>query len=121
MDTRKYFFDGKITGAKQQVMAPSIAAALVSFCEQEQEFAQAVEQSGKSFQDCMNAVADGVGSGISDLEAYKKAVKFYFSTADIRFSMTIDLCGDIDTPPITMQRNEKTALSVSLDDLLGDL
>lgn len=121
MNTKEYFKNSEIKGHKQAVMAPSVAAALVSFCEQEPEFEQAVEQSGKTFQDCMDAVANGTGGSISDLDAYRKAVKFYFSTADIHFSMTIDLCGDIGTPPITMKKNEKAALSVSLDDLLGDL
>ena len=69
----------------------------------------------------MDSVAKGVGDSISDIEAYRKAVKFYFSTANIHFTMTIDLCGDIGTPPSTMKKNEKSALSVSLDELLGDL
>ncbi|MBP5362269.1 MAG: hypothetical protein J6Y71_04505 [Ruminococcus sp.] len=121
MDTKNYFYNSRITGQKQSVMAPSVAAALVSFCEQEPEFEQAVEQSGKTFQDCMDDVAKGIGRSISDLDAYKKAVKFYFSTADIHFHMTIDLCGDIGSPPITMTKADKGALNVSLDDLLGDL
>ena len=40
----------------------------------------------------MAAVAKGVGNSISDLEAYRKAVQFYFKGADIRFHMVIDLC-----------------------------
>lgn len=121
MDKKSYFSANEISGRHQQVMAPSIAQALESFCNQEPEFEQAIEQSGNTFQQCMDAVAKGVGDSISDIEAYKKAVKFYFSTATVHFNMTIDLCGDIDSPPITMKKNEKNALSVSLDELLGDL
>ena len=121
MDKKAYFSCDKIKGRYQAVMSASVASALISFCEQEKEFEQAVEQSGKTFQDCMDSVAKGVGDSISDIEAYRKAVKFYFSTANIHFTMTIDLCGDIGTPPITMKKKEKSALSVSLDELLGDL
>ena len=52
--------------------------------------AQAVVQGG-TFEDCMKAVAKNCGSGISDLDAYGRAVQFYFPTAAIRFQMTIDL------------------------------
>lgn len=121
MDTKSYFSVNKISGRYQQAMAPSIAQALKNFCKQESEFEQAIEQSGNSFQQCMDAVAKGVGGSISDIDAYKKAVKFYFSTATIHFNMTIDLCGDIDSPPITMKKNDKSALSVSLDELLSNL
>lgn len=121
MDKKEYFSCAGIKGRHQAVMAPAVAIALMSFCEQEKEFEQAVEQSGKNFQDCMDAVAKNVGSSISDLDAYRRAVKFYFSTADVHFHMTIDLCGGVAAPPITMKKTEKGALSVSLDDLLGDL
>ena len=48
---------------------------------------------GGTFEDCMKAVAKGCGSSISDLDAYKKAVQFYFPGAQIRMTMTIDLIG----------------------------
>lgn len=71
-----------------------------------------MEQSGKTFQQCLDEAVKGIGNGISDIEMYKRAVKFYFPTADIHFRMTIDLCGDI--PGVS----EHTSLSVSLDKLL---
>ena len=110
-----YFDTSKITGAHQQVMAPSVAQALRLFCDQEPEFEQAIEQSGKTFQDCMNYVDKGVSRSISDLDAYKRAVEFYFKGADVKFSMTIDLCGSVHS---TAQSEDKPTLSVSLDDLL---
>lgn len=120
MDKKKYFYSGKIKGQVQQAIAPATAAALTSFCEQEPEFEQAIEQSGKNFQDCLDNVAKGVGKSISDLDAFSKAAKFYFSTATVSFVMNINLSGDSSTPPITMTKNEpkKDTLSVSLDDLL---
>lgn len=120
MNTKEYFFSGKIKGKYQQAIAPETAKALTLFCEQEPEFAQAVEESGKTFQDCLDSVCKKIGSSISDLEAYKRAVKFYFSTADVHFNMTIDLCGDNGhaDPPITMTQHKPESLSVSLDELL---
>lgn len=81
-------------GPKGNAMKNAVKAALEDFCKQDEEFAQAVAQGGE-FKDCMAAVEKGVGSSISDLEAYKKAVEFYFPGAGINFSMTIDLCASV--------------------------
>lgn len=81
----------KVTGQKERVMAEAVYQALSEFCGQEPEFAQAVYQGG-SFVDCMKQVAKGVGGHISDLDAYRKAVQFYFPGADIRCNMTVRLC-----------------------------
>lgn len=65
-------------------------------CEQDSEFAQAVAQGG-TFADCMKAVAKGCdGSSIEDEEAIRRAVRFYFPGADVRFHMTVDLCADVE-------------------------
>ncbi len=122
MDREKYFGLKAIKGIKQTVIARPIAEILGEFCDQESEFEQAIEQSDKTFQECLNYVVKGCGNNISDLDAFKRAAKFYFSTAEVHFNMTIDLSGDnghID-PPITMtQSKPKSSLSVSLDDLLN--
>lgn len=93
---------------------------LCVFAEQEPEFAQAIEQSEKTLQDCCEYCVKGCGKSISDLEVFKRAAQFYFSTAEVHFNMTIDLCGNNGhtPPPITQS---KSSLSISLDDLLGDL
>jgi len=80
---------------KASAMAPAVKEALLTFCEQDGEFAQAVVQGG-SFKECMDAVARGVGGSISDLEAYRRAVQFYFPGAEIRCEMTVDLIGKAD-------------------------
>ena len=79
-----------VSGSKERAMSEAVRATLENFAGQEEEFAQAIVQGG-SFSDCMTAVAKGVGGHISDLEAYKKAVQFYFPGAEIRMQMTIDL------------------------------
>lgn len=92
-----------VSGQKENAMAPSVREALTDFCRQDAEFAQAVAQGG-SFKDCMTAVAKGVGGSISDLEAYRKAVRFYFVGADVRFRMEIDLCPTAEEAPRSAQK-----------------
>lgn len=90
---KKYFeYSGKDNKAK--VMSGIIGNALADFCEQDSEFEQAVSQSGKTFTECMDCVAADVGSSISDIDAVKKAVRFYFSTADVSCVMKINLSGN---------------------------
>ena len=82
-----------VSGKKEKVMAPAVLVAIKDFCKQEPEFAQAVVQGG-TFAECMKKVAAGVGNSISDLEAYSKAVQFYFPGAKVQMALTIDLIGD---------------------------
>lgn len=82
-----------VAGQKEKVMAGAVLAVIKDFCLQDEEFAQAVVQGG-TFADCMKTVAAGVGNAISDIDAYKKAVQFYFPGAEIKVQMTIDLIGD---------------------------
>ena len=76
-------------------MKGAVRDALIDFCRQNEEFAQAVVQDG-SFTDCMKAVAKKIkGNAISDVEAYVEAVRFYFPGAGIDVKMTIDLCASV--------------------------
>lgn len=95
----KKLTDGKkdVRGPKAGAMAGAVLETLKDFCLQDEEFAQAVVQGG-SFAECMSAVAKGVGQSISDIEAYGKAVAFYFPGAKIRVQMSIDLIGDAAQP-----------------------
>lgn len=89
---------GKISGSKEKAMAGAVLAALKDFCIQNAEFARAVVIGG-SFDACMKKVAEGVGNSISDLDAYKKAVKFYFPGAEVKMQLTIHLgAADHESP-----------------------
>lgn len=81
---------GQVRGQKETVMKSAVRDALLEFCRQSEEFAQAVAQGG-GFPDCMAAVAKGVGQSLSDLEAYKRATAFYFDGAQVEYTMTIRL------------------------------
>lgn len=124
-DLSEYFDIKNIKGQAQKIVSEGVAKALQHFCNEEPEFYQAIEQSGKSFAECLNEIVKDVGPskpGLSDIEVYRRAVKFYFSTATVSFNMSIDLCGDngADKPPITMTQGKSVnkSLSLSLDDLL---
>ena len=76
-----------------QIMKDRVFETLTGFCRQDEEFAQAVAQGG-TFEECMKAVAQKCGTGIPDLEAFRRAARFYVPGAEVRFHMTIDLTGD---------------------------
>lgn len=110
------YFGEKITGRIQQVVAGPTAEALREFGRQEPEFKQAMAQSDKTFQACLDSIAElcDYKDGVSDLDVFRAAVKFYFPTADIRFRMEIDLCAETGAAA----KPQKETLSVSLDELL---
>lgn len=85
--------DGENLNRYAGVMAAPVNKQLMDFCRQDAEFAQAVVQGG-TFKECMAAVTKGLGSSISDLDAYQRAVKFYFPGARVRMQMSVDLIGD---------------------------
>lgn len=102
----KEYKEGKYA-SKAAAMKSTIYDAIVDFCKNNEEFARAVEQGG-SFEDCMKAVEKGVGSSISDLDAIKKAVQFYFPGADVRFQMQIQM---------SKYENEAPTVQTSIIDL----
>lgn len=107
MDAEKYFAVQGITGKVQKIIAPKTAEALKLFCSQSREFAQAVEQSDKTFQDCLDSINKSVNKrdAVSDLDVVRMAAEFYFMGAKICYEMHIDL-------------GESDSISVSLDSLL---
>lgn len=113
--------DAKSREGKHTAFSRAMIDAMVTFCEQEPELAQAVEQSDKNFGACLDYVARQAEKGVlSDLKAYKEMVKFYFPTADITMKMTVNLCGDTgyEPPPIEVRTNTKDSYDLSLESLL---
>jgi hypothetical protein len=78
----------------EAVKKPTVEA-LIGFCRQDEEIAQAVVQQEKTLADCLKSVMSGCGSSISDVEVYRRAVQFYFPGADVRVEMTVDLCASV--------------------------
>ncbi len=108
---------GAVIGQKEKAMVKEVSQALMDFCRQDEEFAQAICQGG-SLKDCMKAVANGVGNSISDIEAYRKAVQFYFPGAKVHMHMTIDLIGDAACPAVQQEVPTKNEIILNLEDFL---
>lgn len=113
-----YWKIGDKAGNKEKAVSEAVKKALQEFCKQDPEFERAIEESGKTFLQCLEAAMVGVRNSISDLEVYQRAVRFYFDGAKVKFKMEIDLIGDakVDEKPIEVTKNDK--LSFSLDDLI---
>jgi len=77
-------------GAAINVMKRPVCDAVIAFCQQNEEFAQAVVQGG-TFDLCMKHVAKGVGSALSDFDAYRRAASFYFEGAQVKAELHIQL------------------------------
>lgn len=102
-------------GKHEAAMKTAVCNALKEFCRQDEEFSQAVVQGG-SFLDCMKAVAKNVGSSISDIEAYRRAVLFYFPGAGVHFDMRIDLCASVDNEQSEGTAGQGGRMLVNLDE-----
>lgn len=103
---------------KAKIMKDAVCQALIDFCEQDEEFAQAVVQGG-SFADCMATVAKAANvDGISDLDAYTEAVRFYFPGAGIDVQMTIDLCASVRDGSGAAPAGKRDGIVLSLADFL---
>lgn len=99
-------------------MKKLVCEKMIFFSQQDAEFAQAVVQGG-TFSDCMKAVAKNCGNVISDEEAIRRAVRFYFPGADVRFHMTINLCADVEAEAATAAPVASTAPKIiDLDSFL---
>ena len=103
-----------VSGQKALAMKEAVFAALKDFCVQDEEFAQAVMQGG-TFAECMKKVTASVGNSISDLDAYKKAVQFYFPGAEVKMQLTIDLIGSAAEPSET-ESESKPSMILNLED-----
>ena len=104
-----------------KVMKDRVCETMDLFCRQDAEFAQAVVQGG-TFECCMKEVASdaksyGDGHGIPDLEAFRRAVRFYFPGADVKFHMTVNLCADVEAEA-AVQAVGNAPKIIDLDDFL---
>lgn len=103
-------------GKGENVMKSRCAEVLKSFCEQNEEFAQAVVQTDRTLSDCISAIWKKYNNktrtdGISDLDAFKTMVQFYFPGAGVHFAITVDVEANepvetFDAPANTAEPNE---------------
>lgn len=101
-----------------QIMHKAVRDALCEFCRQNAEFARAICQTDKHLDGCLKAVAKGCGNGISDLDAFTRAVQFYFSGATISFKMLIDVGDGVLNESEPEKPEPKKPLEIALDNLM---
>lgn len=104
-------------GNKEKAVYHHVVKALIDFCKQDQEFAQAIYQNDKTLSDCCKEIMKNVGSSVSDIEVYRRAVQFYFKGATIEMQMKIDLCGEVRHAAEPMRQKE-TPIVLNLMDFL---
>lgn len=109
--------DAKL-GKYETEVKNAVLRTICKFCEQNAEFKQAIEQSDKSFADCLKASVAGAKEHISDLDCYKRAVAFYFPGADIKCTMTLDLGDGGFSNSKTSTAADSGKLQLDLDSLL---
>ena len=107
-------------GKHETAVKNAVMKTICKFCEQNAEFKQAIEQSSKSFADCLKATVKGAGASLEDLEVYKRAVAFYFPGADIKCTMTLDPGdgGFSNSDSKTSTEADSGKLQLDLDSLL---
>ena len=66
----------------------------------------------------MKAVAKGVGNSLSDIEAYRRAVQFYFPGATVQMQMTIDLIGSAAGEAKPGKEEKPGGIVLNLEDFL---
>lgn len=99
------------TGQREALVFRPVVAALEDFCRQDAEFAQAVVQGG-SVEDCVKTVLKGVGNGVSDLEAYKRAAEFFFPGCVVEMKPTIYM-SEHDVPDTDSAANKAVVLDLA--------
>ena len=110
--------------AKAGAVKKAVHDALVGFCNQNPEFAQAVAQSDKTLWAVCEEAVKNVGTSVSDLEVYRSAVAAYFPGAQVDCVMTVRM-SEHENPSRDPERanfrtsGEKDVLSLDLFDLLG--
>ena len=107
---------------KARAVFDAVSETIEDFVRQNEEFAQAVVQKGKTLAECCEDIMKGVGQSISDLEVYRKAVGFYFPGAEIEMQMKINLSGQAESAEnkgmghATPEENNKAAIVLDLSD-----
>lgn len=70
------------------VVHKDLSETLKNFCDEEW-FAEALLNSGKTLSDCCKAILSDVQQGISDVEVYKRAVEFYVPGSTVKCQLSV--------------------------------
>ena len=104
---------------KAKAVYSHVRDALCGFCEQNEEFADAILQNDKTLGACCEKIMEKCGNAISDIEVYARAVEFYFPGAVIEMKMTVYM-SKFERDEEKKEKSQSTAkvLDLRLEDLL---
>ncbi len=100
-----------------EVVAEPVAKALHGFCRQSEEFARAIVEMDRTFEECLLTITKGIRDALSDIDTYQRAVEFYFPGAKVEFKMTIRM-SEWETEEPKPEKPAKKNIDLSLDSLL---
>lgn len=100
-----------------KVVAEPVAKALHGFCRQSEEFARAIVETDRTFQECLETIMKEVRDALSDIETYQRAVEYYFPGAKVEFKMTIRMSEYESEEPEPIQKPKKK-IDLSLGSLI---
>ena len=83
-------------------IAKEVERMLEMFCAQDARFAETILAEKRTLTDCVKEVLSGVQYVLSDVEAYRRAVAFYFPGADIDVRCLIVLPAEKDKPGVVL-------------------
>lgn len=108
-------------GACEKYMAGEICKMLERFCYQSEDFARAVVDRRGTLGECVSGIVGGHWpKGISDVEAYAEAVKYYMPGARVRATFRIDAPVEEDSDLLDLNGDISHTDGVT-DDGLEDL
>ena len=107
----------KNTNRYMAAVAEPVAKALHGFCRQSEEFARAITETDRTFQECLETITKGIGQSISDVDIYQRAVGYYFPGAKIEFKMTIRM-SEYETEKPEPIHKPKKKIDLSLGSLI---
>lgn len=115
---------GAKLSTKANAVKNSVMRVLQMMCRQEEEFAQAIVQTEKTVDKCIEHTVAGCGNSISDIKVYRRAAEFYFPGAAVGMTLTLDLTGCAELPDMEVRSAEneapapkKRSLEFSFDEL----
>lgn len=79
----------EVKGQKEMAVKKAVVDALSDFCRQSDEFAETITGTGKCLRECLEEVMRGVGSSISDIEVYRRAVAFWMPGYTVQMQMIL--------------------------------
>lgn len=99
---------------KGKIVYTYVGNVIKKFCEQNENFAETVYKTKRSLSDCVKEILNGCDrTGISDIEAYRRATKFYFPNSEVEGHLIIHITGDAPDDDYIQQEAKEPATTTT--------